>query len=111
MPRPLPAAALKCNSGNAAAGNGLGMVLRKLGKFTDAEGAYLQALAADPNYAPAHLNLGVLYDMYLGEPQQALEQFERYIAIAGENKQVNGWVAELRKRVGAAAAAAKKEQS
>jgi hypothetical protein len=45
----------------------------------------------------------------LQEPQKALEQFERYIEISGENKQVSGWVIELRKRVGAPAPAAKKE--
>jgi hypothetical protein len=69
----------------------------------------LSAIAAEPNYAPAHLNLGVLYDLYMGEPQKALDQYQRYLEIAGENKQIAGWVVELRKRVGAPAPAAKKE--
>ena len=103
--------ALERSPGNAVAGNELGIVERKLGKFTEAEAAYQRAIAAEPNYAPAHLNLGVLYDLYLAEPQKALDQFERYIEIAGENKQVAGWVVELRKRVGAPAPAAKKEQA
>jgi tetratricopeptide (TPR) repeat protein len=102
-------AALKLKPDNPVAGNELGIVERKLGKFADAEAAYRQTLAAQPNYAPAHLNLGVLYDLYLDEPQKALDEFERYLAIVGDNKQVNGWVVELRKRVGAPAAAAKKE--
>jgi tetratricopeptide (TPR) repeat protein len=85
------------------AGNELGIVERKLGKFTEAEAAYQRTIAADPNYAPAHLNLGVLYDLYLAQPQKALEQFERYVEIAGENKQVTGWLVELRKRTGAPA--------
>ena len=51
---------------NAVAGNELGIVERKLGKFAEAEAAYQRAIAAEPNYAPAHLNLGVLYDLYLG---------------------------------------------
>jgi tetratricopeptide (TPR) repeat protein len=102
-------AALTLTPANPVAGDELGIVERKLGKFTDAEAAYLRAISAEPNYAPAHLNLGVLYDLYMAEPQKALEQFERYIEIAGENKQVAGWVVELRKRVGAPAAAAKKE--
>ena len=100
-------AALTLTPANPVAGDELGIVERKLGKFTDAEAAYLRAITAEPNYAPAHLNLGVLYDLYMAEPQKALEQFERYIEIAGENKQVAGWVAELRKRVGAPAAAKK----
>jgi tetratricopeptide (TPR) repeat protein len=104
-------AALERSPGNAIAGNELGIVERKLGKFSEAEAAYKGAIAAEPNYASAHLNLGVLYDLYLAEPQKALEQFEQYLSIAGENKQVAGWVAELRKRVGAAAPAANKESS
>ncbi len=102
-------AALTLTPSNPVAGDELGIVERKLGKFSDAEAAYLRAITSEPNYAPAHLNLGVLYDLYMAEPQKALEQFERYIEIAGENKQVAGWVVELRKRVGAPAAAAKKE--
>jgi tetratricopeptide (TPR) repeat protein len=102
-------AALQSTPGNPVACDELGIVERKLGKFSEAEAAYLRAISAEPNYAPAHLNLGVLYDLYLGEPQKALEQFERYLEIAGENKQVAGWVIELRKRVGAPAPV-KKEQ-
>ena len=100
-------AALERSPGNAIAGNELGIVERKLGKFSEAEAAYKGAIAAEPNYASAHLNLGVLYDLYLAEPQKALEQFEQYLSIAGENKQVAGWVVELRKRVGAPPAATK----
>jgi len=102
-------AAQQTSPANAIAGDELGIVERKLGKFADAEAAYLRAIAAEPNYAPAHLNLGVLYDLYLQEPQKALEQFQRYIEIAGENKQIAGWVIELRKRAGAPAPVAKKE--
>jgi tetratricopeptide (TPR) repeat protein len=102
-------AALEHSPGNAVAGNELGIVERKLGKFAEAEAAYQRTIAAEPNYAPAHLNLGVLYDLYLAQPQKALDEFERYIEIAGENKQVAGWVVELRKRVGAPAPATKKE--
>ena len=104
-------AALELKPGSAVAGNELGIVERKLGKFAEAEAAYQRTIAAEPNYAPAHLNLGVLYDLYLAQPQKALDEFERYMEIAGENKQVAGWVVELRKRVGAPppATATKKE--
>ena len=101
--------ALEQKPTDVVAGNELGIALRRLGKFTEAEAAYQRTIAAEPNYAPAHLNLGVLYDLYLAQPQKALEEFERYLEIAGENKQVAGWVVELRKRVGASAPAPKKE--
>ncbi len=93
-------AALERHPGDAVAGNELGIVERRLGKFAEAEAAYQRTIAAEPGYAPAYLNLGVLYDLYRGEPKKALEQFEHYLMLAGDNKQVAGWVAELRKRVG-----------
>jgi tetratricopeptide (TPR) repeat protein len=102
-------AALDRNPANNVAGNELGIVERKMGKFTDAEAAYQRSIASAPDYAPAYLNLGVLYDLYLSEPQKALDQFEHYLQLAGENKQVSGWVVELRKRVGAAGAPAAKK--
>ncbi len=102
-------AALQKNPANAVAGNELGITDRKLGKFAEAETAYQRTIAADPDYAPTYLNLGVLYDLYLAEPKKALEQFEHYMQLAGPNKQVAGWVVELRKRVGAPPSAAKKE--
>ena len=102
-------AALDRNPASAMAGNELGIVERKMGKFTEAEAAYQRSIASAPDYAPAYLNLGVLYDLYLSEPQKALDQFEHYQQLAGENKQVSGWVVELRKRVGAGAPPAAKK--
>jgi tetratricopeptide (TPR) repeat protein len=100
-------AAIQRNPDNAVANNELGITERKLGKFAEAEAAYQRTIAIEPNYAPAYLNLGVLYDLYMSEPQKALEQFEHYLTLVGENKQVAGWVVELRKRVGAPAPAKK----
>jgi tetratricopeptide (TPR) repeat protein len=91
-------AALARNPDNVPANDALGITERKLGKFNEAETAYQHTIAIEPNYAPAYLNLGVLYDLYLAQPQKALEQFEHYLTLAGENKQVSGWVIELRKR-------------
>ncbi len=66
--------------------------------MTDAKASYLAAIAADDNYAPAHRNLAVLADLYLDEPQLALHHMERYAALVGDDKQVAGWVTELRRR-------------
>jgi tetratricopeptide (TPR) repeat protein len=98
-------AALDLSPANPVAGNELGIVERRLGKFAEAEAAYRRTIAADSQFAAAHLNLGVLYDLYLAEPKKALDEYGRYIEIAGENKQVAGWMIELRKRAGVPAAA------
>ena len=79
--------------------NQLGMLLRRQGKFSAAENAYLKAVTADPEYALAHYNLGVLNDLYLQRLDAALQHYERYQEIAGEDKLVMRWIADLKRRV------------
>lgn len=94
--------AIARNGNNAAAFNQLGIVYRKLGRFKEADEAYTRAVQIDPNYALAYLNLGVLCDLYLQEPQRALEAYERYLQLAATpDAKVTGWVTELKKRIGA----------
>lgn len=103
-------AALQRNSSNAAALNQLGIVYRKLGRFQEADQSYQRAVKADPNYANAYLNLGVLCDLYLQQPERALEAYERYLQVAPTpDERVKTWVAELRKRLGADPRAARSE--
>src|SRR5262245_14868076 len=63
----------------------LGIVYRQVGRFKDAESAYMEAIKIDPNYAAAHLNLGILCDLYLQQPQRALEALERYMELSGNS--------------------------
>jgi len=103
-------AAVDRNGSNAQAFNQLGIVYRKLGRFKEADVAYQRAVEIDPNYAIAYLNLGVLCDLYLQQPQRALEAYERYLALAGTpDEKVNGWVTELKKRLGSEPRSARAE--
>ncbi len=96
------------NGNNAQAFNQLGIVYRKLGRFKEADVAYQRAVEIDPKYAIAYLNLGVLCDLYLQQPERALEAYERYLALAGTpDEKVNGWVTELKKRLGSEPRAAR----
>lgn len=81
--------------------NQLGMLLRRQGKFQEAEAAYLKAVTANPDYALAHYNLGVLNELYLQRLENALMHFERYQALSGEDKQVEKWIADLKRRLAA----------
>ena len=85
--------------------NQLGVSYRHAGKFTKAREAYETALAIDPNYADAHLNLGVLLDLYLGDNTLALVHYERYLALGGDAA-VGKWVADLKNRKPASVAQA-----
>ncbi len=93
--------AIARNGNNAAAYNQLGIVYRKQGRFKEADEAYQRAVQIDPNYALAYLNLGVLCDLYLQEPERALQAYERYLSLASEpDAKVSAWVTELKKRIG-----------
>ena len=93
--------AIARNGNNAAAFNQLGIVHRRQGRFKAADEAYTRAVQIDPNYALAYLNLGVLCDLYLQDPQRALEAYERYLSLASApDAKVTGWVSELKKRIG-----------
>jgi len=91
---------------SARAWDELGLTLRRQGKFSEARAAYEHALAADASYVPAHRNLAVLLDIYIGDPDAALAQFEQYQQLSGEDKPVSGWIAEVRRRAAPKAPAA-----
>ena len=84
---------------NPAALNQLGMLLRRQGKFAEAESAYMKAVTADPEYALAHYNLGVLNELYLQRLDLALQHFEIYVELGGDDDQVTKWIADLKRRI------------
>ena len=94
-------AALALDPVYAPALNQQGLLFRRNGKFLEAEAAYLKAVTAAPNYALAHYNLGVLNELYLQRLDTALQHFERYQELVGEDKQVEKWISDLRRRVAA----------
>jgi len=88
------------NDGSAIAWTELGATQRLRGEFPAAAASYEKAIADDPTFAPAYRNLGVVTDLYLGDPERALTAFEKYKELTGEEKPVSGWIAELRVRTG-----------
>ena len=83
---------------DAATWTEYGLTLRQAGKFAEARAAYETAIKANPSYAPAHRNLGVLLDLFLDDPLTAQTELETYKQLTGEDKPVSGWLAELRSR-------------
>ena len=92
-------AALAVDPDYAPALNQSGVLFRKIGKFSEAEAAYLKAVTVHPEYPLAHYNLGVLNELYLQRLDTALQHFQRYQELVGEDKLVGKWIAYLTRRV------------
>lgn len=92
--------ALQRNDKDYVAATYLGMIYRAQGRFADARSAYEKALAAKPDYGYAHLNLAILYDLYLGNLPKALEHYQQFQQTAGASEpQLAGWLADLQQRM------------
>ncbi|MDQ7050544.1 MAG: tetratricopeptide repeat protein [Enterobacterales bacterium] len=93
-------ASIAKNQRNYYSVNFRGVVLRSQGKFKQAKESYLKAIAIYPPYPNAHLNLGVLADIYLGELKLALVQYQSYMELIGnKDKDVANWVIEIERRI------------
>ena len=91
--------------------NQLGVTYRQQGQFAKARDAYEKAIALDPGYAASTLNLGILYDLYLGDGQRALELYGRYLLLSPSgDATVTNWVADLKNRKPAPLMVSRKEK-
>ena len=91
--------AIQINRDNAIGYNLLGVVYRRAGKFMQAKEQYLLAISKSPHYANAHLNLGVLYDIYMSDLNRALHHYIQYQkhSSAADSK-VSKWILDLKRR-------------
>jgi len=85
---------------DAVAHNHLGVLQRQKGEFNEARDRYRRAIEIDSDYASAHLNLGILFDIYLQDLKQALRHYQKYQSlISEEDTQVNGWIVDIERRL------------
>lgn len=91
--------AIRLNPDKALYYNELGMLSRREGRFDEARRYYARALDLDPSYAHAHLNIGILYDLYLQDTAKAMQHYQRYRELTpGEAGTVTKWIADLQQR-------------
>ena len=81
----------------------LGVTYRTSGRFADAERVYREALAAESDQVTAHRNYGVLLDLYLQKPEDALVQYQAardaLVARAVAPGVLDGYIAEVKQRL------------
>ena len=92
--------ALEIDPQHPVATNELAVLYRKQGRFEEAKKLYTNALAKNPEYLPLIKNLGILCDLYLQDLQCALAQFQQYLNLEPEDRDVTIWMADLKRRAG-----------
>lgn len=94
--------AINTNMKNVDAYNQLAVLKREAGDFTTAETLYQKALGIWPFYPEGHKNIAILYDLYLGKPEQALPHYQAYQQLlSAPDKQVDSWIADVQRRLNA----------
>lgn len=86
------------STNNAEALNGLGLCREARKRPEDAAKFFAAAIAAQPDFAPARLNLAIVDEQYLHNDKGALENYIGYLSIAphSENRDaVNARIAAL----------------
>jgi tetratricopeptide (TPR) repeat protein len=97
--------AIKRNPKNLNARNLRALIYRDQGKFADAEKEYKDIIKLWGGYLTAYKNLGILYDLYMGKVDLALPYYKKYNSLVAQpDKQVNGWIVDIERRMGAAKA-------
>tara|TARA_B100001109_G_scaffold255889_1_gene262283 strand:- start:4861 stop:5613 length:753 start_codon:yes stop_codon:yes gene_type:complete len=93
--------AISINDENVNAYLGLGEAQRRLGKYKVAQNTYEKALTVWKDFPEAHLNLAVLYDVYLNLPTKAQAHYEAYLFLTGKQSgKADEWYQEVKSRTG-----------
>ena len=101
--------ALAIDTNNAPALNGLGLAQMQRGRPRDAARFFTSASRAQPDYAPALLNLATVARQYLRDNQLALENYRAYLALTPHRAdwdQVNAIANDLERQMTGTVAAA-----
>ena len=87
--------AIAINALNLYAHHIQGQIYRLQGNFVLAEKSYQTALAIWPDYAPAHLDMAILLELYRGRLLDAYRYYSSYLQLNGNDEEAQRWLAGL----------------
>ena len=77
--------------------NLLAFLEEKKGNIKSAEINYLKAIEHKEDYALAHYNLALLYDIYMQDINKAILHYERYMQLTGyKDKKTADWLEQIK---------------
>lgn len=92
--------ALTLSPRNAIAYNLNGLLFMHEADFRNARLEFAKALKIDPDYARAHLNMGILFDIYFQYWQDAISHYQRYKQLTPDyDKKIDHWIQDLQYRI------------
>jgi len=90
--------ALTKNPNLAQALNLLAYLEQINGEIKSAEKHYKEAIKNKADYAIAHYNIALLYDIYLQDIESAIPHYERYMSLINkEDKKTTDWLEQLKR--------------
>jgi tetratricopeptide (TPR) repeat protein len=93
--------ALKITPDNINAYIALARSQRMMGEFDVAQNTLAQVLGIWKDCPEAHLNLGILYDLYLNQPKKAQQHIEAYLFLNNyKDQKAVAWYNEIQSRTG-----------
>lgn len=93
--------AIRINPNNINAYIRIAIVERERGNYLVAQNWLAKTLEIWPDFPEAHLNLGVLYDLYINHPINGQKHLEAYHYLTNfKNKEIDQWITELQGRTG-----------
>lgn len=89
--------AYELNDNDAEILNLLGLLAVKRGDFKSAEAHYKKAIELESEFANAHYNLALLFDIYYQDIALAYQHYNRYLSLTGgQDKETADWVEQLK---------------
>ncbi len=92
--------ALNKNPNMAQALNLAGYLKNQKGEISDSKSLYEKAIINKPDYALAHYNLALIYDIYLQNIPMAIKYYQLYLSLIDyKDEKTKDWVEELKLNV------------
>ncbi|MDH5445569.1 MAG: tetratricopeptide repeat protein [Gammaproteobacteria bacterium] len=77
--------------------NMMGFIEKQKGNIVKARDYYLRAIEIKDNYALAHYNLALVYDIYIQDIPKAINHYQKYLALTKyKDKKTVQWLDQLK---------------